>query len=192
MNLYNVALFFHVIGAIGYSAGVIITLLGLVALRRAQRIEQVRSIVGLIGLSDPVAIVSALLILMAGLYMTFTVWGWQTGWINVALVTVVLIATLGVTVIESRRKAIAKLAKEAADGPVTDVLQERIHDPVLGTALYMLVGLVLGIVFLMTNKPALDGSILVIGIAGALGLVASLPLWRGKRANVATTRTNPR
>jgi len=175
----NLALFLHVIGAIGYSAGVIITLLGLVALRRAQRVEQVRTLVGLVGLSDPVAIVSALLILSAGIYMTVTVWGWQTAWINVALVTIVLLAALGVAVIEPRRKAIAKVANEAADGPLSSLLDERIHDPVLGIALHTLVGLLLGIIFLMTNKPALDASILAIVIAGSRGFVSGLPLWRG-------------
>ena len=182
MNLYNVALFFHVLGAIGYSAGVIITLLGLVALRRARRVEQVRTLVGLIGLSDPVAVVSALLILSAGLYMTITVWGWQMGWINVALVTIVLIATLGVAVIEKRRKAIARLAQDASDGSLAASLDEHIHDPVLGTALYTLTALLVGVIFLMTNKPALDGAIVVIVVAGAVGLASSLPLWRGRRA----------
>jgi hypothetical protein len=178
MSVYNIALFLHVIGAIGYSGAVIITMLGLVALRRAQSVEQVRTIVGLVGLSDPVAIVGALLILTAGLYMTITVWGWQMGWINVALVTVVLTATLGVAVIESRRKAIARLVQE--DIPLEGELSNRIHDPVLGTALYTLIGLVIGILFLMTNKPTLEGSILTIVVAGTLGLAASLPLWRGK------------
>ncbi len=180
MNPYNLALFFHIIGAIGYSAGVVITLLGLVALRRARHVEQVRTISGFVGLSEPIAVVGALLILSAGLYMTITVWGWQMGWINVALATVVVIATLGVAVIEARRKAIAKLAKEAADGPLPPSLEESIHDPVLGTALYTLTALLFGIIFLMTNKPALDSSILVIVIAGALGLLSSLTLWRGR------------
>jgi hypothetical protein len=181
MNLYNLGLFFHVICAIGYSGGVLVTILGLVALRRASRVEQVRTIVGLIGLSDPVAIVSALLILGAGVYMTFTAWGWQQGWINTALGTVILIAALGATVIESRRKVIAKLAKEAPDGPLPDSLHERIHDPVLGTALYTLTALLLGIIFLMTYKPVPEQSILVIVICGITGLLSSLPLWRGAR-----------
>jgi MFS family permease len=189
MNPYNVALFLHVIGAIGYSAAVVVTLLGLIALRRATRVEQVRSIVGIIGLSDPVAIVGALLILTAGLYMTITVWGWQMGWINVALVSVALTATLGVAVIESRRKAIAKLLQE--DDPPVEELNRRIHDPVLGTGLYTLVGLVIGIIFLMTNKPALEDSILVIVISGALGLAASLPLWRNRRTSVMIDSTKP-
>jgi hypothetical protein len=189
MSLYNIALFLHVIGAIGYSGAVIITLLGLIALRRAQRVEQVRTIVALVGLSDPVAIVGALLILTAGLYMTITVWGWQMGWINVALVAVVLTATLGVTVIESRRKTIAKLVEK--DIPLDGELTSRIHDPVLGTALYTLIGLVIGILFLMTNKPALESSILVIVVVGILGLAASVPLWRGRRSRAVADSTNP-
>ena len=47
---------------------------------------------------------------------------------------------------------------------------------------YMLVMLVLGIVYLMTAKPALGGSLLVMGVAVILGLVISLPGWRIGRA----------
>jgi hypothetical protein len=48
-----------------------------------------------------------------------------------------------------------------------------------------MVVLVLGIVFLMTIKPSLDGSLLAIGVSVVLGVVASLPLWftpRGEEA----------
>jgi hypothetical protein len=53
MNVYNIVLFLHVSGAIGYFIAIGTWLFGLSALRRAQRIEQVRAIVHLIGLSGP-------------------------------------------------------------------------------------------------------------------------------------------
>jgi hypothetical protein len=41
--------------------------------------------------------------------------------------------------------------------------------------------LLIGIVFLMTNKPAITSAILVIVMAVFAGLASSLFLWRGRR-----------
>jgi hypothetical protein len=55
MNIYNLVLFLHVVGAIGYFLGIGTWLFVLVGLRRAQRVEQVRALVHLIGLSGPLS-----------------------------------------------------------------------------------------------------------------------------------------
>src|SRR2546430_479268 len=101
-----------------------------------------------------------------------THWGFQTGWIAVGLISLVLIAPLGTALIEPRRRAIERLAQEAPDGPLPESLERRIHDPILLTALQTVATLLLGIVFLMTTKPALTGSLIVIAIALALGLAS--------------------
>jgi hypothetical protein len=48
MRFYTLLVFVHVTSAIGLSAGNLLSLYGLFALRRAQRIEQVRAILGLL------------------------------------------------------------------------------------------------------------------------------------------------
>jgi hypothetical protein len=44
--------------------------------------------------------------------------------------------------------------------------------------------IVLGIVFLMTTKPALVGSITTMAVALALGLASGLPFWIKRRLTV--------
>jgi hypothetical protein len=185
MSLYNLFLFLHVTGAVTYYAGVAVLLLGLGALRRARQVEQARALSGLMQRAEPLAVIGGLLILGAGSYMTATAWGWSTGWILVTLVTLIGLGALAVGVIEPRRKAIRGLAKDSPDGPLPEPLKAQIHDPILGTALHVLAAVVVGIIFLMTVKPELVTSILVIGAALALGLISSVPLWRGawKRAS---------
>lgn len=179
MNLYSLMLFLHVSGDIGIFIGIGVQLLSLAALRRAKSVEQVRALAGLISLSDPISVISALVTIAAGLYMALTVWGLQTGWIAVALASlIVLLPPLIAGVVEPRMRAIVTMAKEVPDGPLPATLDTRIHDPVLGTALYTVAALVLGIVFLMTNKPSLTASILAMVVALALGLAFGLPLWR--------------
>src|SRR3990172_4589300 len=112
MNLYNLVLFLHVSGDIGIFIGVGAQLLSLVALRRARDVEQARAIAGLIALTDPIAVSSALITIAAGLYMAVTVWGLRPGWIAVALASmIVFLAPLIVGVIEPRMRAVITMAR---------------------------------------------------------------------------------
>jgi Predicted integral membrane protein (DUF2269) len=175
MSTYNVVLFLHVSGAIGYFVAMGIWLFGLANLRRAQRVEQVRVLSNLVGRLGPLFGISVLLILVTGLYMAATSWGFQTPWIDVALISLILIAPLGTAAIEPRRRAIERLAREAPDsGPLPEALQRQTHDPLLTTAVQTVTALLLGIVFLMTNKPSLVDSLLVMASVLALGLASGL------------------
>ncbi len=192
MNVYPIALFFHVSGAIGVFVGIGTLLLGTAALRRAKRVEQVRTIAGPMVAgrmvkSEPVSVIDllvisgVLLIAATGLYMALTVWGLRSGWIDMALVSFALMAPIGPVVINPRLHAIASAADKAPDGPLPESLYVRTHDPVLGTALQTLAAWLLGIVFLMTNKPSFAGSITVMAVSLAVGLASGVPFWRVAR-----------
>jgi len=183
MSTYTIALFIHMIGAIGAFVSIGTWLLGLAALRRAQRVEQVRAIAWLIIVVSPIMVISVLLIAIAGLDMALSTWGLQTGWITVALVSFVLIAPIGPFVLDLRMRTILAYAGETPDGPLDDALVKFTHDPILGTAAQILAAVLLGIVFLMTNKPSLANSIVVMVVAFFLGVVSGLPFWlRVRRA----------
>jgi hypothetical protein len=179
MNIYHIVLFLHVSGDIGLFIGLGIQWLSLTALRRVNRVEQVRGIIRLITIADPIGTVSALLTIASGLYMAVTAWGIKTGWILVALASIVvfIMPAIGL-VIEPRLRAITATIQEVPDGALSAALSIRINDPVLGTVLQTMVTLLIGIVYLMTNKPAFTGAILAILIAVITGLVSGLPLWR--------------
>src|SRR5215208_5040135 len=164
MSIYTLVKFLHVSGAIGYFVAIGTWLFGLAALRRAQRVEHVRVLSDLVGRLGPLFGISVLLILASGLYMSLSAWGLQTGWIAVALTSLVLVAPLGTALIEPRRRAIDRLAQAAPDGPLPDSLQQHTHDPMLLTALQTIVALLLGIVFLMIAKPALTAALLAMAI----------------------------
>ena len=66
------------------------------------------------------------------------------------------------------------------DGPLPESVEHRIHDSLLGTAVYMIVALLVGIVFLMTTRPALDGALIAIVVSVVFGTAARLPLWRAQ------------
>lgn len=183
MRIYAIVLFVHVVSAIGNFFGNGTLLLGMAALRRAKRVEQVRTIIELMAITRLIFPLSILLLIATGLSMAVIAWGVQ-GWIGVALLSFVLIVVpLGGIVAQRRFGAIVNMAGEAPNGPLPVALEAHIHDPVLGTTLQTLTALLLGIVFLMTNKPPVMSSVLVIAIALALGLASGLPLARARRSN---------
>jgi hypothetical protein len=78
-------------------------------------------------------------------------------------------------------RIVGQLAREAPDGPVSPELFARTHDPVLLTTPQTAVALLLGIVFLMTNKPSLPLAILVMALALVLGLTSGALVVRATR-----------
>lgn len=179
MNIYTLMLFVHVTSDIGIFIGIGAWLLGLAALRRAQDVGQVRALATLIHGTEPLSVVSALLTIASGLYMLLTVWGWQTAWALVALGSIlVFLPPLLLTITEPRMRAIVRLAHAAPSGPVPEPLQTLIRNPLLGTAVHTLAGVVFGIVFLMTTKPALAGALTAMAVAVGLGAASGLVLSR--------------
>jgi hypothetical protein len=113
------------------------------------------------------------LVLLFGLHMVAVSWG-PIPWAMVALGTLVVYSSLaGVT--NSRR--IPALRRASAEGlaPRSSELLPLLQGSRPLTVLYVRTGSALAIVFLMTVKPDLAGSLIAV-IAGAiLGLAASLP-----------------
>ena len=183
MSIYNIVLFVHVIGAIGYFLGMGILLFILLGLRRAQRVEQVRALIQLNDLSGPVSGISVLLLLAAGLYLAITAWSLLTSWILVALISLILMVPTSAALIAPRRSAIIKqLEREAPEGAISLALERHIDDPILATVCTTVAALLLGLVFLMTTKPDLVGSLTVMGVALLLGLAAGVLISRMRRA----------
>ncbi len=94
MNIYTIVLFLHIISAIGVCIGISVVLLGVALLRRAQRVEQVRTILAFATTAFPIAGVSMLLLLAAGFYLALSAWSLRTSWIAVTLVSLLLMIAL--------------------------------------------------------------------------------------------------
>ena len=65
---------------------------------------------------------------------------------------------------------------------LSPALYHILHHPVIWISVQTRVFMALGIVFLMTIKPDLTGSLLAIGIATLLGLASALPILSRERA----------
>ena len=192
MSAYTIALFVHVIGALGMFTGFGTWFLGLIALRRAERVEQVRTITTLLALAHSVGASSVVLVIVPGVYMALTNWSLQTSWIAVSIAGVLVAAPIGSRLIDDRVKALGAVARETPDGALPTELAARTHDPVIGTAMHVNSLLVVGIIFLMTIKPPLLESIITMVGALALGLLSSLPFWLAALARKRAVVTHAR
>ncbi len=178
---YQLALFAHISGAIVLFISLGLEWLGLNRLRQAQRVEQVREVSALLRIMEKLFPISTVLILGGGLYMAITAWGFAHAWIDAALIAVIAMTVLGNVISGRRLAAIGMTAFKEPDGPLPARLREQTTDPVL--VLWSRLSALLGwwIVFLMTLKPSLLGTLASLGVALALGVVAAQASQRALR-----------
>jgi len=184
MSLYSLALFVHVSGAIGTFVSLGIWLFGQALMLLAKLVEQGRALAWLIIIASPVIVLSVLLLGVGGLEMALSAWSLSTPWIAVSLVSVVLIGPMGAFVLDPRMRTILAKTRELPGGPLSDALFRQVYEPMLHISVFTLSTLLLGIVFLMTTKPSLFLSLLLMGIPLILGLSTSLLYWATARRRV--------
>jgi hypothetical protein len=172
MTLYSIALFFHVVGALGFFIALGLEWFNLMQLQRTNTVEQIVDWFGVTNRLRGLAGISMLIILIAGFYMTFAAWG-GAEWIMVAFGAMLLQGVVAGIVTTPRMRAIQKATADA-HGPISPELDSLLHHPLLWVSVWARVGMALGIIFLMTVKPALVMSLIVIGVGAVVGVALAL------------------
>jgi hypothetical protein len=182
--LYHLALFLHILGAFGLVAAMTFEVIGLQGLRRAIRTEDALTSLGVARVVQRLAPASLGLILVMGLYLTATSWG-PSAWILVSLAGLVAIGLIGGLLTGVRMARIGP-AVGRSSGPLSDEVTAALRDPILLASLRTRLGLVLGILLLMTLKPAPVPSLVIVVLAGALGLLTARISSRTSRNHLRT------
>jgi uncharacterized membrane protein SirB2 len=188
---YQIALFVHITGAIALFISLGLEWLGINRLRKAERVEQVRETSALLRVLGTLFPISTVLLLGGGLYMAITVWGFALAWLDAALVGVIAMTVLGNVVSARRLGTIGQTAFLEPDGPLSTRLRALTTDPVL--VFWSQLSILLGwwIVFLMTLKPALPGTlvsfVVAVTMAGAIAQASQRAL-RTRSADEVQTR----
>lgn len=182
MTLYSLVLFAHVAAAIGIFSGVCAWLYSALVFARAERVEEVRPVASLTAAAGNVVVACLPILASAGFYMAWTVWGLWSGWVISATLAFGLLAPMGVLLIDPRMRAVSRLASASPDGQLPDSLRQATQDPVLHIGLQTYIFYLLGIVFLMTNKPDMFTCIVVMIVASLVGIgFGALTWWFGIR-----------
>lgn len=186
MSHYPLALYLHIVGALGFFVALGLEWMSVRQLRRAQHVGQIRDWAKISAGSGKVGMPSMLLLLLSGAFMTLSVWG-AVPWVLVTLGAIVLLIVLAL-MLSRRRMAAIERAMAGEEGAVSPALRQLAHHPLLWLAIQTRVAIALGIVFLMTVKPDLAGSLLTIGIAAGLGLGSATLFQRHRQAQAGLER----
>ncbi len=178
MDTYHVVLFVHFVALlIGFSAGMIETVC-LLRLRAAETLADAApwgQLAGQIEKAFPVAIVG---LYGTGAYMTSHFWTWSTSWIVLPIVGLAVLSLQGPLVAGRRGHAVKEALMANGPGPLRAEARRMTRDRALWTAALSNEGLVLGIVWVMVEKPGWGGGIAALVIAYAVGVATAASMTR--------------
>ena len=188
MDTYHVVLYLHLLSLfIGIGAGSVL-LTCLFQLKAARTVEQAVPwgiVSGKIARLFPVAILG---LFLTGAYMTHKFWTWGTPWIVVAIIVLVVLGVRGGGVAERTAKKLQAAMMANGPGPIGPDARRMTLHPGLWVVEFANFGIVLGVVWNMTEKPGWGGSIASVLIGYAVGAALALLFSRGAQEEVEAVR----
>jgi hypothetical protein len=183
VDTYHVVLFLHFLSLFIGFGGAAVILICLFRLRAAQTLEEAGPWGMLAGQTEKVFPVAILGLFGTGAYMTSNAWTWSTHWIDVGIVGLVIVALEGPFVAGVRAHKLKQALMENGPGPLGPKAKALTCDPALWVASTANIGVVLGVVWNMTEKPGTGEAIAAI-VVGYL-VAAAFALQFGRRPAVS-------
>jgi len=168
---YNIALFVHVLGVIALFVAVSLIVVAFMRMRRSSTANQAREWASIAqGAGKSIAFI-AIVILAPALYMVAAAWNFTTPWVMTSFIAFVALAIIGATVNGRAIERVAATTRSAELGAIPETLRAQLTAPQLWLLEGARLSLLVGIVFLMTVKPDLPGSLFALGVTLTLGLI---------------------
>jgi hypothetical protein len=177
LDTYHVVLYIHLLSLfVGIGAGTVL-IVCLVQLRAARTLEAAApwgGVASKIARLFPIAILG---LFGSGAYMTSDVWTWDTGWIIVGIVALVVLALQGPLLAERSGKKVGQALGQNGPGQLREpALRMTRYTPLWFSELSSF-GLVLGMVWNMTTKPGTGSAIAAAAggylVGAALGVLCT-------------------
>jgi hypothetical protein len=174
LDTYHYVLYVHLLSLfVGIGAAAVLSVC-LFQLRSARELTDALPwgrVAGKTGRMFPIAILG---LFGSGAYMTSDVWTWSTGWIQVAIAALVVLAIQGPVIAERSGKKLEHALRENGPGPLGENARRMTRYPGLWVTEFSAIGLVLAIVWNMTVKPgtgsAIAAALIGYGAGASLGL----------------------
>ena len=175
MTNFSLALFFHFVGMVMLFVGYGLEWIVSAFLRGATTTDQVRAWLRVYRTSLPVSGPGLLVLILSGGYLAQVTGAMKNGWMSASLLAIFFALVIGFVLILPRVRAIRGSLPEGS-APLPANSTALLRAPGLPTLIRVRAMLALGIVYLMTAKPdTFLSSLLVLGAAVVLGLLASAP-----------------
>jgi hypothetical protein len=188
VNTYHYVLYVHLLSLfVGIGAGSVL-LVCLFQLRAARTLEQAGPwgmVAGKVGKYFPVAILG---LFGTGAYMTSETtfpWTWSTRWIDVAIGALVVLFVQGAGIAERTGHKLGAALQANGPGPLGPEARRMALHPGLWVVEFSNFGIVFGVVWNMTEKPGLGGSLAAVLIGYAVGAALALLITRSSQEKLA-------
>jgi hypothetical protein len=188
VNTYHYVLYVHLLSLfVGIGAGSVL-LVCLFQLRAARTLEQAGPwgmVAGKVGKYFPVAILG---LFGTGAYMTSETtfpWTWSTRWIDVAIGALVVLFVQGAGIAERTGHKLGAALQANGPGPLGPEARRMALHPGLWVVEFSNFGIVFGVVWNMTEKPGLGGSLAAVLVGYAVGAALALLITRSSQEKLA-------
>jgi hypothetical protein len=172
LDTYHVVLYIHLLSlfvGIGAAAILVVCLFQLRAATDFADAVPFGRVAGKVGRAFPIAILG---LFGSGAYMTSDVWAWDTGWIIVGIVALVILGFQGPVIAERSGHKLGQALGENGPGPLGPNARRMTRYPGLWVVEFSSIGLVLGVVWNMAAKPGTWSAV----AAAAVGYLAGAGL----------------
>ena len=174
---YEVALFLHIVSVVLLAGAIMATALLLALMRRADDVRDVRQISRIARLADVLSPAAIIVIVLTGVWMVEDLeFDWGSGWINVSMLTIIIMGVVWPLVITRKMSAIADAADDQAQGAPSQVLAAQLADPILFGTVHASLTAILAIIWNMTTKPGDAQAGVVVLLAIVIGAGSAFPM----------------
>jgi hypothetical protein len=175
MDTHHYGLYIHLLSllvGIGAAAVLVVCLFQLRGARELTDALPWGRVAGKTGRVFPIAILG---LFGSGAYMMSDVWTWSTGWIQVGIAALVVLAIQGPVIAERSGKKLEHALRENGPGPLGEQARRMTRYPGLWVVEFSAIGLVLAIVWNMTVKAgtgsAIAAAVIGYGVGAGFGLL---------------------
>lgn len=188
MNTYHYVLYIHFLSLFVGVGAASVLFACLMQLRAARTVEQAAPwgmLAGKVGKFFPISILG---LFGSGAYMTSETtfpWTWSTRWIDVGIAVLVLLFLQGAGIAERTGHKLAAALQANGPGPLGPEARRMALHPGLWVVELSNVGMVFGVVWNMTQKPGLGGSIAAVLIGYAVGAALALLITHSAKEELA-------
>jgi hypothetical protein len=188
VNTYHYVLYVHLLSLVVGIGAASVLLACLFQLRAARTLEQAVPwgiMAGKVGKFFPVAILG---LFGTGAYMTSETtfpWSWSTRWIDVGIAALVVLFAQGAGIAERTGHKLGAALQANGPGPLGPEARRMALHPGLWVVEFTNIGIVFGVVWNMTQKPGLGGSLAAVLIGYGVGAALALLVTHSRQEELA-------
>jgi hypothetical protein len=189
LDAYHIVLYIHFLALFVGVGAAAVMLVCLIQLRGAQTLEQALPWGMVAGKTEKAFPLAMLGLFGSGAYMTSDLWTWSTGWIDVSIAGLVVLALQGSLLGSRGGKQLEQALHANGPGPLNEHARRMARHPLLWLTDLGNEGIVFGIVWNMTQKPGTGTAITAVVVGYLVGAAATYLLTRPSALPVAAPET---